>query len=287
MLVTAKSKRLKFFDRLYQFSVVPFVPLVALLPTRQAGRLFSVSQVGKTKLASLIFRKIIPGNGGSELLFLHIGKAGGNSIKFAFENGLEPSDGCENADHPRIKTWGHKYKLAFFADDAEYIVNVRDPVSRFNSGFYSRKRMGKPKKDVPHTLFERVAFRNFSHANELAEALSDPSVLRRMNAAIAMTTIGHVGELLCSWFTVKSLQKHPPFAVLELETLEACMNDLARKLGVDGFQLPKDEFHSHANDYRETVPLSDRARANLELWYAEDYKIYRYLTAFNSQPKMK
>ena len=282
MLLTAKSKRLKFFDRFFQFSTIFFVPIIAMLPTRQAGRIFARSQVWKTELASLLFKKIRPESGGNELQFLHIGKAGGNSIKFAFEKGLETNGHQATGGQKFIKTWGHKYKLGFFADDVEYIVNVRDPVSRFNSGFYSRKRMGKPKKDVPHTLFEHIAFRNFSHANELAEALSDSSVLRRMNAAIAMTTIGHVSQLLCSWFTVESLQKHPPFAVLELGTLEACMNDLARKLSVDGFQLPKDNFHSHANDYSETVPLSDRARANLELWYAEDYKVYRYLIGLNS-----
>jgi hypothetical protein len=282
LLLTAKSKRLKFFDRFFQFSTIFFVPIIAMLPTRQAGRIFARSQVWKTELASLPFKKIRPESGGNELQFLHIGKAGGNSIKFAFEKGLETNGHQATGGQKFIKTWGHKYKLGFFADDVEYIVNVRDPVSRFNSGFYSRKRMGKPKKDVPHTLFEHIAFRNFSHANELAEALSDSSVLRRMNAAIAMTTIGHVSQLLCSWFTVESLQKHPPFAVLELGTLEACMNDLARKLSVDGFQLPKDNFHSHANDYSETLPLSDRARANLELWYAEDYKVYRYLTGLNS-----
>jgi hypothetical protein len=282
LLLTAKSKSLKFFDRFFQFSTIFFVPIIAMLPTGQAGRMFARSQVWKTKLASLLFKKITPEREANELQFLHIGKAGGNSIKFAFEKGLETSGHQATGDHKSIKTWGHKYKLGFFADDAEYIVNVRDPVSRFYSGFYSRKRKGKPKKDVPHTLFERIAFRNFAHANELAEALSNSSVLRRINAAIAMTTIGHVSQLLCSWFTVKSLQKQPPFAVLELGTLQACMSDLARKLGVDGFQLPKDNFHSHANDYSETAPLSDRARENLELWYAEDYKVYRYLTGLNS-----
>jgi hypothetical protein len=45
LFLTAKSKRLKFFDKIYQFSTISFVPVIAMLPAGQAGRMFARSQV--------------------------------------------------------------------------------------------------------------------------------------------------------------------------------------------------------------------------------------------------
>jgi hypothetical protein len=282
-----KSSHLRRLDKLYRVCLMPFVPLLALLPPARAGRLFAASQVLRTRAIALLFNKIAPRDGGAELQFLHVGKAAGNSIKFAFDKAGNspdsplpaPADGGANDPRRRqIRAWGHKYKLDYFAPGADYVVNLRDPVSRYHSGFYSRKRMGRPKKDVPHSFFEGIAFRLFPHANELAEALSDRSFLRRCKAVFAMTTITHVGDPLSSWFSLARVQSHPPFAVLQMERLGPCMQALARKLGQPDFELPADKVDSHANNYSDTPPLSAAARENLVQWYATDYRIYRHLT---------
>ena len=46
---------------------------------------------------------------------------------------------------------------------------VRDPVSRFVSGFYSRQRQGLPAHNSPWNVGEKVAFDKFATANDLAE----------------------------------------------------------------------------------------------------------------------
>jgi len=286
-MIPIKSSHLRRLDKLYRVCLLPFLPFLALLPPGQAGRLFAASQVARTRAMALLFDKIAPSGDDGELQFLHVGKAAGNSIKFAFDKAGNSPDsppppaeaGANDGRRRLIRAWGHKYKLDYFAPEAAYVVNLREPVSRFFSGFYSRKRMGRPKKDVPHSFFEAIAFRAFPHANELAEALSDRSFLKRLKAVFAMTTITHVGDPLTSWFSLARVQSRPPVAVLVTERLEPSMQALARKLGQPDFEMPADKVESHANTYSDTPPLSETARQNLAQWYAEDDRIYRYLTA--------
>lgn len=293
-MLPIKSSHLRRLDKLYRVGLMPFVPFLALLRPGRAGALFAASQVTRTRVMALFFNKIdAPGDGRGdgrsdcqELQFLHVGKAAGNSIKFAFDKAGNSADAppaaresAEGAPRRVIRAWGHKYKLAFFAPEAPYIVNLRDPVSRYYSGFYSRKRMGRPKKDVPHSFFEAIAFRLFPHANSLAEALSHRSYLRRVKAVFAMTTITHVGDPLSAWFSLEQVKRRPPVAVLGMENLGPNMQALARKLGQPDFELPADDVNAHANNYSDIPPLSETARQNLIQWYAEDYRIYRHLMA--------
>jgi hypothetical protein len=275
-------KNLKRINYIYRYFRLTILSVVPFFSSRHIGAIYSFTQIAKSKFISLIFRKIKRNPNENVLHFLHVAKAGGNTIEFALKNqtiksGRKYTRNLFYVNKYTIKKYRHVFKLSMFHKNSQYIFNVRDPISRFKSGFYSRKREGKPKYNKPHTFLERVAFRNFQHANDLAEALSDRNMLVRMNAILSMMAIGHVGAQLCTWFTESLLKKQPPFFVIEQDNLESSMKNLAEKLGGAEFIFPDDEYEKHSNDYIGVPPLSDLARNNLAEWYAVDLRLYEFI----------
>ena len=80
------------------------------------------------------------------------------------------------------------------------------------------------------------------------------------------------------WFDREGafLQIRPPITIIRQEEFE---KDVARFLHLIGFdqpvQLTDDATLAHRNDYADTPPLSEKARANLSRWYAQDIEFYR------------
>jgi hypothetical protein len=99
------------------------------------------------------------------LHFLHIGKCAGTQIKALAEK--------INANNPDVRIMAHPHRvtLANLPPDAEYFFSIRSPDTRFVSGFYSRKRKGRPRYHVEWSANEKQAFDSFEQANNLAEAL--------------------------------------------------------------------------------------------------------------------
>ncbi|WP_137679368.1 hypothetical protein [Aurantiacibacter suaedae] len=196
--------------------------------------------------------------------FLHIGKAAGSQIKRLAK---------QHSD--KIVVHKHDVYLKDIPRDAPYFFSIRDPISRFYSGFYSRKRKGQPVYDVPWSDFEKVAFRDFPHANDLAEALFDPSD-RGTAATQAMISIRHTGQNLVNWFFLQGnlLEVRPPMWIIRQERFD---EDYDRFLKIAQLEKPSDEPASrlHANNYDEAPPLSEKAKRNLRQWFTQDYAFYR------------
>ena len=87
--------------------------------------------------------------------FLHISKTGGTAVKHALHDSLALTR-CALLLH------GHRVKLMDVPDGEKAAFFLRDPVSRFCSGFYSRKRQGRPRFDFPWSPAEELAFGRFS-----------------------------------------------------------------------------------------------------------------------------
>src|SRR3984893_10849386 len=131
--------------------------------------------------------------GPSAIGFIHIGKTGGTALKYMLNRHIQKTrcSGLQLFKHdmtfPRLCVEHPTSQALFF---------VRDPVSRFVSGFNSRLRQGLPRFHVPWRPSEAVAFGTFAPPNRLAEALSADDPARRVAAASAMNAIRHVRDRL-------------------------------------------------------------------------------------------
>ena len=73
--------------------------------------------------------------------FLHISKTGGTALKSVLK------EHCLTQKY-YILFHGHQKKLEDIKQETQVIFFLRDPVARFVSGFYSRKRKGRQKDNT-------------------------------------------------------------------------------------------------------------------------------------------
>ncbi len=203
--------------------------------------------------------------------FLHIGKCAGTQIKSVISQ--------INSNHGSQLIFAHPHRitLGMLPQNAPFFFSIRNPTSRFLSGFYSRKRKGFPRYNIEWTKYEAYAFSVFEHANELAEALFSDGTLGQQ-AIAAMGSIGHVSQNQLNWFVRfgSFLTVRPPIWIIRQEhfgrdlnnfLIRAHLGDLAPKIILD----PKNQ---HANDYEKVPKLSTKAQENLRQWYIQDVKFY-------------
>ena len=201
--------------------------------------------------------------------FLHIGKTGGTSIKDALVDRFV----CTNHvlflhRHPvRLKDIPRGQQVVFF---------VRDPISRFVSGFYSRQRQGKPRYFGPWSREEKAAFKRFGSPDELGTALSsrDPEV--RKAAVSAMRSINHVKSHYWDWFGNRRYFLGRIGDVMlcgRQETLSRDFERLKKLLDLPRtVRLPRSEVRMHKTPSHLDRRLSRTARSNLRKWYERDYE---------------
>jgi len=198
---------------------------------------------------------------------LHLGKTGGTALADA----VARVNGDPRAPVRFVK-YGHKVKRADLPPGEPFVFAVRDPIARFYSGFYSRKRKGQPRTYVEWTPGEAAAFAAFPHAEELAAALFTDG-RQGVRALDAMRAIRHVRDFQIDWFDdlARLFDVEPPLAILRQHRLRDDFEALLAATGVaTPAALPEDALGAHRNDYRDCPPLSPPARANLARWYAAD-----------------
>lgn len=206
----------------------------------------------------------------NKIIFLHIGKNAGTQITFLTEQ-LKTSG-------IHVEKIPHSAKLKAIREDVPYFFSVRDPITRFKSGFYSRKRKGQPRLYVEWSRYEAFAFQRFEHANDLAEALLRKDELG-LDAVKAISSIRHTAMHQIDWFEgMLNLDLRPPVWIIRQENFEADFDELLRRLGlglkVGDLELARDHVKAHRNDYSSTPELSALAKDNLRLWYARDFAFY-------------
>ena len=205
-----------------------------------------------------------------EIAFLHIGKNAGTQIMHLAEQ-LKPHG-------LHIHQLSHATKLYEVPENLPYFFSIRDPITRFKSGFYSRKRKGQPRIYVEWTRAEALAFGKFEHANDLAEALFRPDALGLM-AAQAIQAIRHTSMQQIDWFErVGFLSVRPPVWVIRQENFEPDFDVFLARMGLalrcSDLQPARDPAAAHRNDYSHAPELSDLAKRNLAQWYARDVVFY-------------
>lgn len=206
--------------------------------------------------------------------FLHIGKSAGTQTK----NLCQKINSTSSSR--KILLHGHNVFLEHLNLDAKYFFGIRDPISRYRSGFYSVKRLGRPGSKSIHTIFDRMAFETFPDANDLAEALFEPGEIGR-KAFAAMKSIGHTGQNQCDWFVRRGgfLELSPPLWIIRQEHFLEDFDRFLTKSGIDirieDLNVENDTASAHRFNYAGIPPLSEKAIENLRQWYVQDFEFYR------------
>jgi hypothetical protein len=202
--------------------------------------------------------------------FLHIGKNAGTQIRYL-------SDLVNRAQRKkRIVHYGHALKLRDLPKSVPYFFSIRDPISRFKSAFYSRKRVKRRWKRE-----EEMAFKFFEHANDLAEALFSGGEMGK-RAFWAMKSIAHIKTDQCEWVQHSGdlFRQREPVFILRQENLEEDFKVLLKKMGLNtgwaDLCIPPESQRMHSFDYSNVPELSKQARSNLEMWYKIDCEFYKY-----------
>lgn len=201
--------------------------------------------------------------------FLHIGKTGGTAVASVLSGHLKSGD-------YEIILHEHAFKLDDVPRGEKVFFFVRDPVSRFVSGFYSRKRQGRPRHEVPWSPGEEAAFARFATPNELALALSSDDNVLKAAAVDAIRSIGHLNVPHWTWFKNEQYFLSRGADILFIGFQESLSQDFATLTRIlnlrEDARLPEDEFASHKNPVRLDKRLDEEAIGNLKIWYARDYQ---------------
>lgn len=219
-----------------------------------------------------------------EIYFLHIGKCAGSQVASIAEKLDEQSSAV------RIRKLQHHVYLKDIPEDVRYFFAIRDPISRFVSGFYSRKRRGRPRYDFEWSRGEALAFSEFEHAGDLAEALFSDG-LRGRSAFMAIKSIRHTSQDQVDWFCRNGdfLGNRPPIWILRTEHFSIDLGDLSQRIGIDLTGLIAETENGsvvrHSNNYSDVPDLSEKAQSNLLKWYAQDCEFYRQCELWMSQQR--
>jgi len=213
--------------------------------------------------------------------FLHVGKTGGTAIKAAIREARRAGE--LELD---IRTHRHKFTLAKLPPKRRHRVFfvVRDPVSRFASGFYSRQRMGQPRYYRPWSDAEAKAFGRFHTPRELATALADGE--RAATAAMkAIVQLRPLKKWLESPDALEARRRQILY-VARQETLDTDWPALRELLRLpSGLELPSDPRQAHRPPTQEDRTLDDAGREAILHWYRDDYPILEWCMAFReTQP---
>ena len=213
---------------------------------------------------------------------LHIGKTGGTAVKTA----LGPHVTLGRYD---IRLHPHTVGLRDIPAGEKVFFFLRDPISRFVSGFLSRKRQGRPRYNSPWSAAEKKAFTKFATPNELASALAHSEDHVRQTAVTAIRGIRHVNASYWDWFESPEYFRSRLDAILFVgfqETLDADFERLKVLLDLpSGLLLPTDAVNAHKNPFAAQQEMDSSARAALEDWLARDYEFIDLCTALLPQPR--
>lgn len=200
--------------------------------------------------------------------FLHIGKTGGSAIKSVLEHYLE-TPSFSIVLHP------HETSLSDVPQGEKAVFFLRDPISRFVSGFYSRRRKGQPRYYSEWSDQERKVFEVFETPNQLACALADETSGLHLLAFEAMGSIEHL-RTYQQWyknFGYFRSRFNDIFFVGFQESLDDDFYLLKAILGIpEVAALPVDDVIAHRNPKNLDRSIEPHGIAKLREWYSEDHE---------------
>ena len=198
--------------------------------------------------------------------FLHIGKTGGSAFKYVFNKYNE-------TEKYIIKSHPHSTTLRDIPEGEKVFFCLRDPLSRFVSGFYSRKRKGQPRIYREWNALEEKVFITFDTANKLACALADVKSGMHSLSISAMENINHFLDYSYWYGDIQYFQKRLDDIVYIgfQETLDDDFHKIKKILGLPpSAMLPLDDISLHKNPDTIDRVIEKRGESALEKWYSQD-----------------
>ena len=197
---------------------------------------------------------------------LHIGKTGGSAIRHALA--ALPAEALSD-----LRLHPHATTLRDVPPGESVIFFLRDPLTRFASGFHSRRRKGLPRYHSEWSPLEQTVFACFERPRELAAALADPQAPAHALAVEAMRGIGHL-QRYAQWYGDPAYFHSRRDDVLFIgfqESLDRDFATLLKLLGIAGATaLPADDVSAHRNPRDADYALDDAGEAARRAWYADD-----------------
>ena len=194
--------------------------------------------------------------------FLHIGKTGGSAIKSVLKDFLE-------TPKYSITLHGHRTSLKDIRKGDSVIFFLRDPVTRFISGFYSRQRKGQPRYYSEWSRKEKEVFEHFSTPNEVAVSLAN----EQATAVMAMKSVQHFSHY-SNWYVDFDYFKSRIDDILFVgfqESLDSDFIKLKSILGIpEEIKLPTDDVAAHKNPENVDKSIDADGIEALKEWYLED-----------------
>ena len=208
------------------------------------------------------------------LLFFHINRSGGNSLKIAFDIISKEKKSLQilRLSH-RIKTNNINFKKKI-----KYIFSIREPINRFYSNFYDLKRT----EDKLVNKSKNEFFMYHKDINTLCENLFNKDILiNGLNNIENINKTISLNDNLETWFDIKFLIENKPFFIFEFEKLELDFKNFCKKINYKKYinldSLYK--YHKVGLQYEKLPKLSEISIKNLKLYLKNDYRIYNYLIA--------
>ena len=118
----------------------------------------------------LKFKKIISLSRSKSLIFLHVGKTAGTSLRtFVWKSNIPFTYNVKFPNHGQIPSYINSKPI--------YLISLRDPLERLQSGFDSRLRQGRPAYNNPWSNDEKIFFSKFySFKIFVKECLNKPKL---------------------------------------------------------------------------------------------------------------
>jgi len=204
------------------------------------------------------------------LHFIHIGKTGGSNIKSTLKD--------INLRKYKLIFHPHEVNLSDIPEGDKVFFCIRNPIDRFQSGFYSRKRKGQPRYYSEWSDSERISFNTFSSAEELASSL-DENMDHYEEAKFAMNSITHINSSYWDWFKSEEYfnkRLSGMFFILRLENFNEDFNNLLLKLDIKKkIKLGSDKISMHSNNVKYS--LSKESLVNLNIWYKNENRFIDFI----------
>lgn len=210
--------------------------------------------------------------------FLHINKCGGTNLDDAFKkiNKLQKKI--------QIIKRSHNFKLRHLSQNQSYLISIRDPISRFVSGYYSRYRKGYPVTYKEWSLKEKDAFEKFPSANILAESLYEKNKRKNKDAFEAMNSIYHLNFFIKDFIEPKFFKKKKPIYIFRTKNLKEDFKKFTKIYNLPNVNLSTKRKKKHNTIYGKKMKyLSNKAIKNLRTYYKKDFLVYKKILDYHSK----
>ncbi len=214
--------------------------------------------------------------------FLHIRKNAGTSIANSLikKNQFRLFNNVVIQNKVAFLLHNHGFTLLSVKEDEFCFFVIREPVSRYISGFNSRLRKGAPTNYNEWSKLEEKYFSIYTTAEELASDLSSNDIGLKQQAQQAIQSIGHINTFQLDWVVDLNYLRKRRKSILFVARQKFLDHDLNlgfQQLGLK-WENANNEVESHAAPANQNKQLSDDSKEIIRNWYSKDYDLMNELS---------